>query len=126
MVWAFDPRNLIEEEKKKEENKVKEVLSDQEIFDKKVEEENAKAEKLEDQEKKKGKVATAFEEIKDILKEVNYAKKYGSKKYLEAKKEEDRDHPMVDTPTEKIKDIKEQFSNLGSAIQEEFTGEAQA
>ena len=84
MVWAFDPRNLIEEEKKKEENKVKEVLSDQEIFDKKVEEENAKAEKLEDIEEKKGKVATAFEEIKDILKEVNYAKKYGGNKYLEA------------------------------------------
>ena len=74
MVWAFDPRNLIEEEKKKEENKVKEVLSDQEIFDKKVEEENAKAEKLKDTEEKKGTVATAFEEIKDILKEVNYAK----------------------------------------------------
>ena len=53
MVWAFDPRNLIEEEKKKEENKVKEVLSDQEIFDKKVEEENAKAEKLKDTEEKK-------------------------------------------------------------------------
>ena len=62
MVWAFDPRKLIEEEKKKEENKVKEVLSDQEIFDKKVEEENAKAEKLKDVEEKKGTVATAFEE----------------------------------------------------------------
>jgi len=126
MVWAFDPRNLIEEEKKKEENKVKEVLSDQEEFDKKVEEENAKAEKLEDAEEKKGKVATAFEEIKDILKEVNYAKKYGGKKYLEAKKEEDPDHPMFDTPTEKIKDIKEQFSNFGSAIETELSGEAQA
>jgi len=126
MVWAFDPRNLIEEEKKKEENKVKEVLSDQEEFDKKVEEENAKAEKLKDVEEKKGTVATAFEEIKDILKEVNYAKKYGGKKYLEAKKEEDPDHPLFDTPTEKIKDIKEKFSNLGSAIQTEFSGEAQA
>ena len=126
MVWAFDPRNLIEEEKKKEENKVKEVLSDQEIFDKKVEEENAKAEKLKDTEEKKGTVATAFEEIKDILKEVNYAKKYGGKKYLEAKKEEDPDHPLFDTPTEKIKDIKEQFSNFGSAIETEFSGEAKA
>jgi len=126
MVWAFDPRKLIEEEKKKEENKVKEVLSDQEIFDKKVEEENAKAEKLKDAEKRKGIVSEVFEGVKDALKEVNYAKKYGSKKYLEAKKEEDPDHPMFDTPTEKIKDIKEQFSNLGSAIQEEFTGEAQA
>ena len=126
MVWAFDPRKLIEEEKKKEENKVKEVLSDQEIFDKKVEEENAKAEKLKDTEEKKGTVATAFEEIKDILKEVNYAKKYGGKKYLEAKKEEDPDHPLFDTPTEKIKDIKEQFSNFGSAIETEFSGEAKA
>ena len=126
MVWAFDPRKLIEEEKKKEENKVKEVLSDQEIFDKKVEEENAKVEKLENQEKKKSTVATAFEEIKDILKEVNYAKKYGGKKYLEAKKEEDPDHPLFDTPTEKIKSIKEAFSNFGSAIETEFSGEAKA
>ena len=126
MVWAFDPRKLIEEEKKKEENKVKEVLSDQEIFDKKVEEENAKAEKLKDAEERKGTVATAFEEIKDILKEVNYAKKYGGKKYLEAKKEEDPDHPLFDTPTEKIKAIKEQFSNLGSAIETELSGEAKA
>ena len=90
MVWAFDPRNLIEEEKKK------------------------------------GKVATAFEEIKDILKEVNYAKKYGGKEYLKAKKEEDPDHPLFDTPTEKLKAMKESFSDFGSAVKEEFSGEAQA
>ena len=126
MVWAFDPRNLIEEEKKKEENKVKEVLSDQEEFDKKVEEENAKAEKLKDVEEKKGTVATAFEEIKDILKEVNYAKKHGGKAYLEAKKKEDPDDPIFDSPLEKIKAIKEQFSDLGSAFTGEFSGEAKA
>ena len=86
---VFDPQTLIDEEKEKEKNKVKEVLTEQEEYDKALEEENAKAKKIEDQEKKKGTVATAFEEIKDILKEVNYAKKYGGKKYLEAKKEEE-------------------------------------
>ena len=126
MVWAFDPRNLIEEEKKKEENKVKKVLSDQEEFDKVVEEQNAKAEKLEDADKRKGIVSEVFEGVKDALKEVNYAKKYGNEAYLKAKKEEDPDHPMFDTPTEKLKDIKEQFSDLGSAIQTELSGEAQA
>jgi len=126
MVWAFDPRKLIEEEKKKEENKVKEVLSDQEEYDKIVEEQEAKAEKLKDVEEKKGTVATAFEEIKDILKEVNYAKKYGGKKYLEAKKEEDPDHPLFDTPTEKLKAMKESFSDFGSAVKEELSGEAKA
>ena len=98
MVWAFDPRKLIEEEKENEKKKVKEVLSEQEEFDKVVEKENAKAEKIKDQEKKKGKVATAFEEVKDILKEVNYAKKYGGKKYLEEKRKEDPEHPIFDTP----------------------------
>ena len=126
MVWAFDPRKLIEEEKENEKKKVKEVLSEQEEYDKIVEEQNAKAKKIEDQEKKKGKVATAFEEIKDILKEVNYAKKYGGKKYLEAKKEEDPEHPIFDSPLEKIKAIKEQFSDLGSVFKGEFKGEAKA
>ena len=116
MVWAFDPRKLIEEEKENEKKKVKEVLSEQEEYDKIVEEQQAKAEKIKDQEKKKGKVATAFEEIKDILKEVNYAKKYGGKKYLEEKRKEDPDDPIFDTPLEKIKAIKEQFSDLGSAF----------
>ena len=83
MVWAFDPRKLIEEEKENEKKKVKEVLSEQEEYDKIVEEQQAKAEKIKDQEKKKGQVSKAFDEIKDILKEVNYAKKYGGKKYLE-------------------------------------------
>ena len=124
MVWAFDPRKLVEEEKEKEKKKVTEVLSEQEEYDKIVEEQQAKAEKIKDQEKKKGKVATAFEEIKDILKEVNYAKKYGGKKYLEAKKKEDPDDPIFDTPLEKIKAIKEQFSDLGSAFKGEFKGEA--
>ena len=36
MVWAFDPRKLVEEEKEKEKKKVKEVLSEQEEFDKVV------------------------------------------------------------------------------------------
>ena len=126
MVWAFDPRKLIEEEKENEKKKVKEVLSEQEEYDKIVEEQQAKAEKIKDQEKKKGKVATAFEEIKDILKEVNYAKKHGGKAYLEAKRKEDPDDPIFDSPLEKIKAIKEQFSDLGSAFKGEFKGEARA
>mgnify|MGYP000365530778 CR=1 FL=1 len=71
MVWAFDPRKLIEEAKENEKKKVKEVLSEQEEFDKVVEKENAKAEKIKETEEKKGTVATAFDEIKDILKEEN-------------------------------------------------------
>ena len=126
MVWAFDPRKLVEEEKEKEKKKVKEVLSEQEEYDKIVEEQQAKAEKIKDQEKKKGQVATAFDEIKDILKEVNYAKKHGGKAYLEAKKKEDPDDPIFDSPLEKIKAIKEQFSDLGSAFKGEFKGEARA
>ena len=46
MVWAFDPRKLVEEEKENEKKKVKEVLSEQEEFDKNLEEQNAKAEKI--------------------------------------------------------------------------------
>ena len=88
--------------------------------------ENAKAKKIEDQEKKKGKVATAFDEIKDILKEVNYAKKHGGKKYLEEKRKEDPEDPIFDSPLEKIKAIKEQFSDLGAAFTGEFKGEAKA
>ena len=126
MVWAFDPRKLIEEEKENEKKKVKEVLSEQEEYDKIVEEQNAKAEKIKDQEKKKGTVKKVFDDIKDILKEVNYAKKYGGKKYLEEKRKEDPEDPIFDTPLEKIKAIKEQFSDLGSAFTGEFKGEAQA
>ena len=37
--FVFDPQTLIDEEKEKEKNKVKKVLSEQEEFDKKVEEE---------------------------------------------------------------------------------------
>ena len=124
--FVFDPQTLIDEEKEKEKNKVKKILSDQEEFDKIVEEQNAKAEKLEDAEKRKGIVSEVFEGVKDALKEVNYAKKYGGEKYLKAKKEEDPDHPMFDTPTEKLKAIKESFSDFGSAIQTEISGEAQA
>ena len=123
---VFDPQTLIEEEKEKEKNKVKKVLSEQEEFDKKVEEENAKAERKQDAEKRKGIVSEVFEGVKDILKEVNYYKKYGGKEYIRAKKEEDPDHPLFDTTTEKLKDIKEQFSDLGSAVKEEISGEAQA
>ena len=123
---VFDPQTLIEEEKEKEKNKVKKVLSEQEEFDKKVEEENAKAERKQDAEKRKGIVSEVFEGVKSALKEVNYAKKYGGKEYLRAKKEEDPDHPLFDTTTEKLKDIKEQFSDLGSAVKEEISGEAQA
>ena len=126
MVWAFDPRKLIEEEKENEKKKVKEVLSEQEEYDKALEKENAKAKKTEDQEKKKGTVKRVFDDIKDILKEVNYAKKHGGEAYLEAKKKEDPDDPIFDTPLEKIKAIKEQFSDLGSVFTGEFSGEAKA
>ena len=81
--FVFDPQTLIDEEKENEKKKVKEVLTEQEEYDKIVEEQKAKAEKIKDQETKKGKVAEAFEDVKDILKEVNYAKKHGGKKYLE-------------------------------------------
>ena len=73
--FVFDPQTLIDEEKENEKKKVKEVLSEQEEYDKIVEEQQAKAGKIKDQEKKKSKVSKAFEEVKDILKEVNYAKK---------------------------------------------------
>ena len=92
--FVFDPQTLIDEEKEKEKNKVKEVLTEQEEYDKIVEEQNAKAEKIKETEEKKGTVATAFDEIKDILKEVNYAKKHGGKKYLEEKRKEDPEAPI--------------------------------
>ena len=124
--FVFDPQTLIDEEKEKEKNKVKKVLSKQEEFDKIIEEENEKAKKLEEAKERKGIVSEVFEGVKDALKEVNYYKKYGGKKYLEAKKEEDPDHPLFDTPTEKLKAMKESFSDFGSAVKEEFSGEAQA
>ena len=124
--FVFDPQTLIDEEKEKEKNKVKKVLSEQEEFDKVVEEQNEKTKKLEEAKEKKGVVSEVFEGVKDALKEVNYYKKYGGKKYLEAKKEEDPDHPLFDTPTEKLKAMKESFSDFGSAVKEEFSGEAQA
>ena len=99
---VFDPQTLIEEEKEKEKNKVKKVLSEQEEFDKKVEKENAKAERKQDAEKRKGIVSEVFEGVKETLKEVNYYKKYGGKEYIRAKKEEDPDHPLFDTTTEKL------------------------
>ena len=98
MVFGFDPRKLIEEEKDNEKNKINEVLSEEEKFDKVVEEQNAKAKKWEEQEQKIGVVAEAFEEVKDILKEVNYAKKYGNKKYAEEKRKQDPDNPIFDSP----------------------------
>ena len=84
--FVFDPRTLIDEEKENEKKKVTEVLSEQEEFDKAVEEQKAKAELIKTKEEKKSRVGEAFEEIKDILKEVNYYKKHGGKKYIEAKK----------------------------------------
>ena len=73
--FVFDPQTLIDEEKEKEKNKVKKVLSKQEEFDKIVEEENEKAEKLEEAKERKGAVSEIFEGVKDALKEVNYYKK---------------------------------------------------
>ena len=124
--FVFDPRTLIDEEKENEKKKVTEVLSEQEEYDKIVEEQKAKAELIKTKEEKKSRVGEAFEEIKDILKEVNYYKKYGGKEYLKAKKEEDPDHPMFDPPLEKIKQIKEQYSDVGAAFKGEFKGEAKA
>jgi len=45
--FVFDPNELIEEEKENEKNKVNEVLTAQEEFDKAVEEQNAKAKQIE-------------------------------------------------------------------------------
>ena len=69
--FIFDPRTLIDEEKENEKKKVAEVLTDQEEWDKVLEQETAKAEKIKSQDEKKGRVAEAFDEVKDILKEVN-------------------------------------------------------
>ena len=124
--FVFDPRTLIDEEKENEKNKVAEVLSEQEEYDKIVEQQKEKADLIKAKEEKKSRVGEAFEEIKDILKEVNYYKKYGGKEYLKAKKEEDPDHPMFDPPLEKIKQIKQQFSDVGAAFKGEFKGEAKA
>ena len=124
--FVFDPQTLIDEEKEKEKNKVKKVLSEQEEFDKIVEEQNEKAKKLEEAEERKGAVSEIFEGVKDALKEVNYYKKYGGQEYLRAKKEEDPDDPIFDSPIEKLKAMKESFSNIGSAVKEEFSGEAKA
>ena len=72
--FVFDPQTLIDEEKEKEKNKIKKVLSEQEEFDKVIEEQNAKAEKLEDADKRKGIVSEVFEGVKDALKEVTTIK----------------------------------------------------
>ncbi len=84
--FVFDPNELIEEEKENEKNKVNEVLTAQEEFDKAVEEQNAKAKQIEKTEEKQSFVSKVFEGVEDALKEVNYAKKYGNKKYLEEKR----------------------------------------
>jgi hypothetical protein len=126
MVWAFDPRKLIEEEKENEKKKVKEVLSEQEEYDKLVEKEQAKAEIIKAKEEKKGKVAEVFDLAQDAINEVNYYKKHGFKKYIEEKYKEDPEHPVFESPTEKIKKIKEQFSDVGAAFKGEFKGEAKA
>ena len=123
---VFNPQTLIEEEKENEEKKVKAALTEQEEFDRAVEKENAKVDKQEAAEERKGIVSEVFTGVKQALKEVNYYKKYGGKKYLEAKREEDPDHAMFDPPSEKIKKIKEQFSDIGSAIKQEVSSEAQA
>ena len=59
--FVFDPQTLIDEEKEKEKNKVKKVLSESEEFDRIVEEQNAKAELIEERKEKKGTVAKAFD-----------------------------------------------------------------
>ena len=123
---VFDPQTLIEEEKEKEEKKTKDALTEQEEFDRAVEKENAKVDKQEAAEERKGFVSEVFTGVKQRLKEVNYYKKYGGKKYLEAKRKEDPNDPMFDPPLEKIKQMKEQFSDIGSAIKQEVSSEAKA
>ena len=126
MVWAFDPRKLIEEEKENEKKKVKEVLSEQEEYDKLVEKEQAKAEIIKAKEEKKGKVAEVFDLAQDAFNEINYYKKHGFKKYIEEKYKEDPEQPIFESPKETIKKIKEQFSDVGAAFKGEFKGEAKA
>ena len=123
---VFDPQTLIEEEKEKEEKKTKDALTEQEEFDRAVEKENAKVDKQEAAEERKGFVSEVFTGVKQRLKEVNYYKKYGGRKYLEAKRKEDPNDPMFDPPLEKIKKMKEQFSDIGSAIKQEVSSEAKA
>ena len=77
-------------------------------------------------EERKGFVSEVFTGVKQRLKEVNYYKKYGGRKYLEAKRKEDPNDPMFDPPLEKIKQMKEQFSDIGSAIKQEVSSEAKA
>ena len=128
--FVFDPNELIEEEKENEKNKVNEVLTAQEEFDKAVEEQNAKAKQIEKTEEKQSFVSKVFEGVEDALKEVNYAKKYGNKKYLEEKRKQDPSDPMFDSPVKKVKDLVEQFSNVKQVIagefEKEFSGEAKA
>ena len=128
--FVFDPNELIEEEKENEKNKVNEVLTAQEEFDKAVEEQNAKVKQIEKTEEKQSFVSKVFEGVEDALKEVNYAKKYGNKKYLEEKRKQDPSDPMFDSPVKKVKDLVEQFSNVKQVIagefEKEFSGEAKA
>jgi len=128
--FVFDPNELIELEKENEKNKVNEVLTAQEIFDRALEEQDAKAKKILETEEKQGIVTKIFEGVDQALKEVNYAKKYGNKKYLEEKRKEDPEDPIFDSPLKKIKDTVEQFSNVKQVIagefKKEFSGEARA
>ena len=119
---VFDPQKLIDEEKENEKKKVEEVLTDKEEYEKALEKENAKAKKIEETEERKGIVSEVFEGVRDALKEVNYAKKYGGKEYLKAKEEEDPDDPIFDSPIEKLREIKKQFTELGSVFKDEFKG----
>ena len=59
--FVFDPNELIEEEKENEKNKVNEVLTAQEEFDKAVEEQNAKVKQIEKTEEKQSFVIKVFE-----------------------------------------------------------------
>ena len=123
---VFDPRTLIEEEKEKEEKKVKDALTEQEEFDRAVEKENARVDKQKDVEKRKDFMSEVFSGVKKAIKEVNYYKKHGGEAYFKAKREEDPDHPMFDPPLEKLKKIKQDFSDIGAAFKGEFKGEAKA
>ena len=78
--FIFDPRTLIDEEKENEKKKVAEVLTEQEEYDKVLEQETAKAEKIKSQEEKQTRFGKAFDEFKDILKEVRRSRSISRKK----------------------------------------------
>ena len=80
----FDPQTLIDEEKEKEKNKVKKVISDQEEYDLILEEAEAAS-------RKKSNIKEAISKADKALREVKYADKHGLDAWFKAKEKEDPD-----------------------------------